>query len=155
MHRAGDFVDRGSFSVEVILSLMAFKVLYPQHMHLARGNHESQGMNKLYGFEGEVRLLSSVKASSVLYCWLLQDTYFMEHEVILAACSFHDRLQIEDKGTWGGYSCLCCAGEGKVQRDDGQHVPGDLLLAAAGACPKRARAGRARRPLLKGRRHSR
>lgn len=51
---AGDFVDRGSFSVEVILSLMAFKVLYPQHMHLARGNHESQGMNKLYGFEGEV-----------------------------------------------------------------------------------------------------
>ena len=49
-------MDRGSFSVEVILSLMAFKVLYPQHMHLARGNHESQGMNKLYGFEGEVRL---------------------------------------------------------------------------------------------------
>jgi hypothetical protein len=47
-------VDRGSFSVEVMLSLMAFKVLYPQHMHLARGNHESQGMNKLYGFEGEV-----------------------------------------------------------------------------------------------------
>lgn len=47
-------MDRGSFSVEVILALMAFKVLYPQHMHLARGNHESQGMNKLYGFEGEV-----------------------------------------------------------------------------------------------------
>jgi hypothetical protein len=40
--------------VEVILALMAFKVLYPQHMHLARGNHESQGMNKLYGFDGEV-----------------------------------------------------------------------------------------------------
>ena len=49
-------MDRGSFSVEVILALMAFKVLYPQHMHLARGNHESQGMNKLYGFEGEVCL---------------------------------------------------------------------------------------------------
>ena len=52
---AGDFVDRGSFSVEVILALLAFKCLYPDHMHLARGNHESQGMNKIYGFEGEVR----------------------------------------------------------------------------------------------------
>ena len=51
----GDFVDRGSFSVEVILTLFAWKVLLPEHMHLARGNHESKGMNKIYGFEGEVR----------------------------------------------------------------------------------------------------
>lgn len=50
-------MDRGSFSLEVILTLMAFKVLYPRHMHLARGNHESQSMNKVYGFEGEVALL--------------------------------------------------------------------------------------------------
>lgn len=49
-------MDRGSFSLEVILTMMAFKVLYPQHMHLARGNHESQSMNKIYGFEGEVML---------------------------------------------------------------------------------------------------
>ena len=33
---------------------MAFKVLYPAHMHLSRGNHESQSMNKIYGFKGEV-----------------------------------------------------------------------------------------------------
>jgi hypothetical protein len=52
---AGDFVDRGSFSVEVILSLLAWKVLYPGAMHLSRGNHESHSMNKIYGFDGEVR----------------------------------------------------------------------------------------------------
>merc|ERR1719352_93861 len=50
----GDFVDRGSFSVEVILVLFAWKLLFPDHLHLARGNHETRNMNKLYGFEGEV-----------------------------------------------------------------------------------------------------
>eukprot|EP00971_Amphidinium_carterae_P247624 4917355-Amphidinium_carterae.1 len=49
----GDFVDRGSFSVEVILMLFAWKLTYPQHLHLARGNHETKNMNKLYGFMGE------------------------------------------------------------------------------------------------------
>ncbi|KRX08988.1 hypothetical protein PPERSA_08191 [Pseudocohnilembus persalinus] len=50
----GDFVDRGSFSVEVMLCLLAWKVSNPNAMHLTRGNHETRNMNKLYGFEGEV-----------------------------------------------------------------------------------------------------
>ena len=50
----GDFVDRGSFSVEVIMALFAWKLLYPTKVFLARGNHETTNMNKLYGFEGEV-----------------------------------------------------------------------------------------------------
>eukprot|EP01068_Selenidium_serpulae_P018486 Selendium_serpulae@DN6461_c0_g1_i1.p3 len=51
----GDFVDRGSFSVECIITLFAAKLLYPKHVHLARGNHETRNMNKFYGFEGEVK----------------------------------------------------------------------------------------------------
>lgn len=51
----GDFVDRGSFSVEVILTLLAIKVYCPEAIHLTRGNHESQNMNRIYGFEGECK----------------------------------------------------------------------------------------------------
>jgi serine/threonine-protein phosphatase 5 len=52
----GDFVDRGSFSVEIILVLLALKCCYPQSVFLNRGNHETENMNKIYGFEGEVKV---------------------------------------------------------------------------------------------------
>ncbi|CAK4708829.1 unnamed protein product [Aphanomyces euteiches] len=51
----GDFVDRGSFSLEVVLTLFIMKLAFPYHVHLLRGNHESKNMNKIYGFEGEVK----------------------------------------------------------------------------------------------------
>mmetsp|Transcript_37132 Transcript_37132/g.77744 ORF Transcript_37132/g.77744 Transcript_37132/m.77744 type:complete len:541 (+) Transcript_37132:129-1751(+) len=51
----GDFVDRGSFSVEVILTFLLFKMSDPDCIHLHRGNHETKNMNKIYGFEGEVK----------------------------------------------------------------------------------------------------
>lgn len=33
----GDFVDRGSFSVECIFVLFGFKLLYPNHFFMSRG----------------------------------------------------------------------------------------------------------------------
>ena len=35
--------------------MLAFKALYPTGMHMTRGNHETKSMNKIYGFEGEVK----------------------------------------------------------------------------------------------------
>ncbi|CAE7251398.1 PP5, partial [Symbiodinium sp. KB8] len=49
----GDFVDRGQFSVEVALLLLAMKVAAPKAVHLNRGNHEAVRMNSLYGFMQE------------------------------------------------------------------------------------------------------
>ncbi len=51
----GDFVDRGSFSAEVVITFLAFKLLYPTSFFMSRGNHETVAMNRMYGFEGEVR----------------------------------------------------------------------------------------------------
>lgn len=51
----GDFVDRGSFSVECIFTLFGFKLLYPDHFFLSRGNHESYNMNQMYGFSGKIK----------------------------------------------------------------------------------------------------
>ena len=51
----GDFVDRGSFSVETVTTLLAIKLWCPEALHMHRGNHETKNMNKVYGFEGEVK----------------------------------------------------------------------------------------------------
>jgi hypothetical protein len=36
----GDWIDRGQHQLEVVLLLMAIKVLYPNRVFLVRGNHE-------------------------------------------------------------------------------------------------------------------
>ena len=96
----GDFVDRGSWSTEIALTLYAYKWLMPQHLHLNRGNHETDDMNKVYGFEGECKAkynervfkLFSESFSLLPLAALVQDQYLVLHGGLFS----DDKIKLDD-----------------------------------------------------------
>ncbi|KAK9467449.1 Metallo-dependent phosphatase-like protein [Lipomyces arxii] len=96
----GDFVDRGSWSCENALLLFSYKLLYPKHMFLNRGNHEADDMNKVYGFEGECKAKYSEKIfklfsesfSTLPLATLIGKNYFVLHGGLFS----DDNVTLED-----------------------------------------------------------
>ncbi|XP_046724366.1 serine/threonine-protein phosphatase with EF-hands 2-like isoform X1 [Silurus meridionalis] len=62
----GDFVDRGKDSIEILLILFAFQLVYPNDVHLNRGNHEDHIVNLRYGFNKEVHGKYRVHGKKIL-----------------------------------------------------------------------------------------
>uniref|UniRef100_A0A673KX66 Serine/threonine-protein phosphatase n=1 Tax=Sinocyclocheilus rhinocerous TaxID=307959 RepID=A0A673KX66_9TELE len=85
----GDFVDRGKESIEILLVLFAFLLLYPHDVHLNRGNHEDHIVNLRYGFTKEVLGKYQVHGKMILkllqkiFSWLPLATVIDQKVLIL------------------------------------------------------------------------
>ncbi|XP_053511682.1 serine/threonine-protein phosphatase with EF-hands 2 isoform X2 [Artibeus jamaicensis] len=96
----GDFVDRGNDSVEILMVLFAFMLVYPKEFHLNRGNHEDYLVNLRYGFTKEVMHKYKMHGKKILkmlqdvFCWLPLAT-LVDEKVLILHGGVSDRTDLE------------------------------------------------------------
>ncbi|XP_006893889.1 PREDICTED: serine/threonine-protein phosphatase with EF-hands 1 [Elephantulus edwardii] len=69
----GDFVDRGKNSIEILMILLVTLLVYPNDLHLNRGNHEDFLMNLRYGFTKEIMQKYKLYGGKILK--ILEEVY--------------------------------------------------------------------------------
>ncbi|XP_056146741.1 serine/threonine-protein phosphatase with EF-hands 2-like [Lampris incognitus] len=95
----GDFVDRGKNSLEILLILFAFLLVYPNDVHLNRGNHEDHIVNLRYGFTKEVLGKYRVHGKKILkllqkiFTWLPLATV-IDHKVLIVHGGISDTTDL-------------------------------------------------------------
>ena len=62
----GDYTDRGNYGIEVLYTLLRLKLANPEHVFMARGNHEDVQMISTYGFLAECQIKYATKFKPAL-----------------------------------------------------------------------------------------
>ena len=52
----GDYVDRGNFSIEVLITILVLKINYPKYVFMLRGNHECRQLTTFFNFRNQCTL---------------------------------------------------------------------------------------------------
>ncbi|MFT7796926.1 serine/threonine-protein phosphatase with EF-hands 2-like [Arapaima gigas] len=92
----GDFVDRGKDSVEILLILFAFLLVYPSDMHLNRGNHEDHIVNLRYSRAHGIYSVHGKKILKLLqkiFSWLPLATV-IDHKVLVVHGGISDTTDL-------------------------------------------------------------
>ncbi|KAF1377660.1 hypothetical protein PFLUV_G00203060 [Perca fluviatilis] len=96
----GDFVDRGKNSLEILLILFGFLLVYPNDVHLNRGNHEDHIVNLRYGFTKEVLGKYRVHGKKILkllqkiFSWLPLATV-IDNKVLIVHGGISDKTDLD------------------------------------------------------------
>jgi hypothetical protein len=104
----GDYVDRGTESVEVMTLLLCLKLRYPERVTLLRSNEEWREMTRQYGFAAECksefgkqthRLFCQV-LNRLVMCAVVENPLFCVHSGIGHGVTTLDhigRFELQDK----------------------------------------------------------
>uniref|UniRef100_A0A3B3QSY1 Serine/threonine-protein phosphatase n=1 Tax=Paramormyrops kingsleyae TaxID=1676925 RepID=A0A3B3QSY1_9TELE len=123
----GDFVDRGKDSVEILLILFAFLLVYPSDVHLNRGNHEDH-ICKLETF-------MILKLLQMIFRWLPLATV-IDHKVLILHGGISDTTDL---------SLIAKMDRHRVSGSEEPHSVVDLLwsdpMSQEGCIPNEGRGG--------------
>ncbi|XP_065261334.1 serine/threonine-protein phosphatase with EF-hands 2 [Emys orbicularis] len=127
----GDFVDRGKQSVEILIILFAFLLVYPKEVHLNRGNHEDHMVNLRYGFTKEVMQKYKVHGKKILkmlqnvFCWLPLAT-LIDQKVLILHGGVSDMTDLELLAKIQRHKFVSVL-RGKKRKEKSRHVDSKVI----------------------------
>lgn len=86
----GDYVDRGNFSIEVLILLLSLKISYPANIVMLRGNHECRQLTSYFNFRIECKQNDIVGLKK--YDQQTYDLIMGLFDILPLACLINDRF---------------------------------------------------------------